>query len=405
MQNQRFFDFRPFGPRDPHEAHRAATPLELLFDLVSVIAIAAAAAGLHHAIVEGHATGGIRTFLMAFFAVWWAWMNYAWYASAYDNDGPVYRLLSLWIMGGALILAAGIPRFYSGPDLTLGVIGYIVMRIGMIALWLIAAARDPAHAPTARKYAVGIALAQVYWTGLLLAGPADPAAFTLLFALGAALELAVPAVAERGGMTPWHRHHIMERYGLLNIIVLGEVLLAGSMALGGAADRLGLTEPLVHVALAALVVAGSMWWLYFSPDEHLRAGTGLRRALQWGYGHFAIFASGAAVGAGFAVLADILAGHGEASLRDGDLAVAIPLAVYMAMLWLVRDRYNLAGPGRHVLLAFAAMVLVAGLFLPAPLELVAALCALSVAARSVVRNRNRIASPPVSPPADPPAAA
>ncbi len=33
-------------PRDMHEPHRAATPLELLFDLVPVIAIAATAAGL-----------------------------------------------------------------------------------------------------------------------------------------------------------------------------------------------------------------------------------------------------------------------------------------------------------------------------------------------------------------------
>jgi len=32
----------PMRPRDTAEAHRAATPLELLFDLVSVIAIATA---------------------------------------------------------------------------------------------------------------------------------------------------------------------------------------------------------------------------------------------------------------------------------------------------------------------------------------------------------------------------
>lgn len=31
-----------FAPRDPEEAHRAATPLELLFDLIFVVAIATA---------------------------------------------------------------------------------------------------------------------------------------------------------------------------------------------------------------------------------------------------------------------------------------------------------------------------------------------------------------------------
>ncbi|MCB1410111.1 MAG: low temperature requirement protein A, partial [Rhodobacteraceae bacterium] len=45
---------RPVVPRDPDETHRAATPLELFFDLVIVIAIAAVTAAFHHAIAEGH---------------------------------------------------------------------------------------------------------------------------------------------------------------------------------------------------------------------------------------------------------------------------------------------------------------------------------------------------------------
>ena len=61
--------------RDIHESHRVATPLELLFDLVFVVAIAQAAAHLHHGIVEHHTANAIAGFLMAFAAIWWAWMN------------------------------------------------------------------------------------------------------------------------------------------------------------------------------------------------------------------------------------------------------------------------------------------------------------------------------------------
>ena len=57
--------------RSPHEAHRTATPLELLFDLVFVVAIAQAANGLHHAIAEAHAFQGLVGYLMVFFAIWW----------------------------------------------------------------------------------------------------------------------------------------------------------------------------------------------------------------------------------------------------------------------------------------------------------------------------------------------
>jgi len=65
-------------PRSPHEAHRTATPLELFFDLVFVVAIAQAAAELHHAVSEAHAVQGLMGYLMVFFAIWWAWMNFTW---------------------------------------------------------------------------------------------------------------------------------------------------------------------------------------------------------------------------------------------------------------------------------------------------------------------------------------
>lgn len=118
---------RPMPPRDIHEGHRPATPLELLFDLVSVIAIAAAAAGLHHAISENHIVEGVFKFCLAFFGIWWAWMNYTWFASAYDNGDTFFKLLTMVIMVGALTMAAGISSFFATHDLALIVIGYVIM--------------------------------------------------------------------------------------------------------------------------------------------------------------------------------------------------------------------------------------------------------------------------------------
>ena len=40
--------------RDPHEPHRVATPLELLFDLTFVIAFGVAASQLAHSLASGH---------------------------------------------------------------------------------------------------------------------------------------------------------------------------------------------------------------------------------------------------------------------------------------------------------------------------------------------------------------
>jgi low temperature requirement protein LtrA len=64
------------------EEHRAATPLELFFDLCFVVAVAQAAEDLHHYLSEDHLGHAIVSYLMVFFAIWWAWMNFTWFASA-----------------------------------------------------------------------------------------------------------------------------------------------------------------------------------------------------------------------------------------------------------------------------------------------------------------------------------
>src|SRR5688572_12628855 len=98
--------------RSPHEHHRVSTPLELFFDLVFVVAVARAAAGLHHAIAELHVGAGLIGFAMVFFAIWWAWMNFTWFASAYDCDDVAYRCAVFVQITGALVMAAGIPAMF-----------------------------------------------------------------------------------------------------------------------------------------------------------------------------------------------------------------------------------------------------------------------------------------------------
>ena len=83
---------RRMGGRDPHEAHRVATPLELLFDLTFVTAFGFAAAQLAHALAEGHYSVGLLGFSLASFAICWAWVNFSWFSSAYDIDDAHVRL-------------------------------------------------------------------------------------------------------------------------------------------------------------------------------------------------------------------------------------------------------------------------------------------------------------------------
>ena len=120
--------------RDVAQVHRAATPLELLFDLAFVIAFGTAANELAHALVEDHVRVGVVGFCFATFAVSWAWINFAWFASAFDTDDWIYRLTTMVQMVGVLILALGLPDMFASLeegevlDNRVMVLGYVVMR-------------------------------------------------------------------------------------------------------------------------------------------------------------------------------------------------------------------------------------------------------------------------------------
>ena len=91
--------------RDPHEEHRVATPLELLYDLMFVVARCVAGNEAAHFVAEGHWRTALIGFGSAMFAVIWAWIQNTWFASAYDTDDWIYRLLTLVQMIGVLVLA------------------------------------------------------------------------------------------------------------------------------------------------------------------------------------------------------------------------------------------------------------------------------------------------------------
>jgi low temperature requirement protein LtrA len=320
--------------RSPHEPHRVATPLELLFDLVFVVAIAQAASGLHHATAAAHPLEGLMGYLMVFFAIWWAWMNFTWFASAYDCDDVPYRLAVFVQITGALFLAAGVKTMFETRVPNLAVIGgYVLMRLALAGQWLRAAASDPERATTAHRYAFGIAVLQLAWGAMLFAPQYWVAGFLPL----AALELAVPVWAERDHPTTWHPHHITERYGLLTLIVLGESILAATLAIQSAVLAGESSAALVPLIVGGLLIVFSLWWVYFDRAVHDLL-TSLPKAIIWGYGHYVVFGSAAAVGAGLAVSVDYATHHAKVSSMVAGDAVALPVAVYLVCLWFLHDR-------------------------------------------------------------------
>jgi low temperature requirement protein LtrA len=377
--------------RDPDEAHRASTPLELFFDLCFVVAVAAVAATLHDDLAHGH-LAGVGGYAMVFFAIWWAWVNYSWFASAYDTDDIIFRLLTFVVMTGVLVLAAGAPRAAAQHDFWVVVIGYLIMRVAMIPLWLRVAREHPEVRRTALRYAGAVAVIQLLWvlrTIFLAHGPAAWVSFLVL----AGLEMLAPWWAERTGATPWHRHHIAERYELFTIIVLGEVILATTTAISGALDTHGLDTQLLLLIVGALLMVFSMWWIYFKQPmvDSLTRET----SFVFGYVHYFVFASIAAVGACLATLVDLVEGKAHIHAQTGVLllvgAVTVYLVVIAGLHSLAHARLGNALPAL-VVVAVLWVVVLLGLDPGTSVLLVGLALAMSLAEH--VRRTNRAALSP-----------
>lgn len=356
--------------RDPHEVGRAATPLELLFDLTFVIAFATAANELAHFLAADHVGDGIVGFAFVTFAISWAWINFSWFASAYDTDDWIYRLTTMVQMVGVLVLALGVPPLFESllegehVDNSVLVLGYVVMRVPMVFQWLRASRQDAGRATACRTYVVTIVIAMVGWIALLFADTSIPVTFGCFVVL-ILVETAGPAIAEkvRGG-TPWHPHHIAERYSLLVIIALGEGITGTVATLSAIIADEGWTAEVAVLGLAGVGVTFGMWWVYFVVPNGPLLHAHSERSFGWGYGHIPLFGALVAVGAGLHAAAYRL--EQESVLTDTAtvLTVVVPLGLYVLLLFLLYVQLTRTLDPFHLLLiAGSASVLAAGVAL------------------------------------------
>ena len=130
------------------------------------------------------------------------------------------------------------------------------------------------------------------------------------------LELGGPRVAESKGGTPWHPHHIAERYGLLVIITLGEVILGAVASVEAVVNgEAGWSLDAALLLVAGVGLAFGCWWMYFAVPWAEPLVRHRERAWVFGYGHLFGYAALAAMGAGLHVAAIAL--EGKAEIGDG----------------------------------------------------------------------------------------
>lgn len=328
---------RRMNPRDPADLWRSSSPLELFFDLVFVVAVSIASAELGQQFVANQIGAGTLGFATVFFAIWWAWVNFTWFASAFDVDDWVYRLLTLTQMLGVVVLALGVRAAMTNADFGWIIVGYVIMRATMVIQWLRAAASSPKIRGTALRFALGISVAQLGWVGFGFLGHSSR---LWVFVILVVVELLVPVWAEFRHPTPWHPGHIADRYGSFTMIVLGESVLAAITAIVASAGPNGISLSTAGIGLGAFLIVAGMWWIYFSRPVEGRLGT-LGSALWFGFGHYLVFASAAAFSAGVAVLVAESSRVGSPGSALAQATLTVPVGLFVLAVWAVVLRYRM----------------------------------------------------------------
>ena len=356
---------RPPTLRDPDpQEERHPSWLELFFDLCFVAAVAALAADLHH----DPTWGGIARFCGLFVPVWWAWMGYTWYASAFDNDDAVFRVSWFAAMGLVIAMAAGVDTISTGGSGEFAV-SYAALQLLLAALFLRARRHAEGWRGFAGRYAAGDALGGAIW--LASAAVPEPGRY-LLWAAGMVVLMGTPplAVVAYEGKA-FDAAHIAERYGLFTLIVLGESVVAASAALAAAGfdARSGVTAAL------GFAVAAAIWWIYFDSVRWTALGReGLRRSFTWGYGHLLVFAGIAATAVGVHLAADAAQHHESLDLPMRAIAAGGLVAYLLALAAIQHvtvERFDRIA-GRRLLAAAAVAACAA---ISAPIALIGALAA------------------------------
>ncbi|MEV4701964.1 low temperature requirement protein A [Actinoplanes sp. NPDC049316] len=248
-------------------ANRSATRLELFFDLAFVLFVARCA----DVLADDETWHGAGVFAAVLAVGWWAWATTTLYANRFDTDDSLFRLLTMTAMAGVVTMAAAVDEV-TGSAAPWFALGYVLIRLALVAGYLRAWRHVPDARPTARLYLIGHSAGAAIW----LVSLAVPAPWRYgLWTAGVLVDLIGPTGAARlREAVPLHIEHLPERFGLFVILVLGESVAA---TVTGLHD--GGWKPQVAVAAGfAFVIAAALWWVHFD----LSGGAAKRRLVEEG---------------------------------------------------------------------------------------------------------------------------
>jgi len=270
-------DLRYFDP------HRRATWLELFFDLIFVVALRDVGEILAEA-HDGHiAPQQFLRFVLVFLPVWWIWAGHTIYANRFDTDSRQHRFATLLMMFLLVVISAQVSHAaQDAGTYTLAVACYCGARLIVAGMYFVSKRKHHDRGGIATTVGTVFAVGATVSLSSVLLPP--PWSYGVFYA-GILFDMAALVVLNRRlHVVPAHTAHLVERVGLLTIIMLGESVISISAALAG----INWNRSNVIAAVSGFVMVSAIWWIYYDSFHLLE-----RRKLTTGhsilYSHFFLF--------------------------------------------------------------------------------------------------------------------
>lgn len=233
---------------------RQATWLELFFDLIFVVALGKLTHFLVHT-HHGHLPPNVWfSFVLTFIPMWWIWVGHMVYCNRFDSDSRPHRVVTLLLMFLLMLCSITIQEDLAG-SYVLFMLAYGVARLFIAGMYFAAAKAYPDKSSFATRkgitFAVGacISMSAVFFK--------FPIAM-VIFYLGILFDIFARQIIIKD-FIPIDRDHLVERVGLLAIILLGESVIS----IAG-----GLTNMEWNTLNTSTIICGYLficmiWWMYF----------------------------------------------------------------------------------------------------------------------------------------------
>lgn len=265
------------------EEDRAVSFLELFYDLAYVVIIIQ----LTHTLVGHLALENLFGYVAVYAMVWFAWINGSLYHELHGNNDIRSRMFTflqmfalVWM--GIFVHSALTPEGYQGFAFA-----YAGFLATLTYLWWRTGVHDPEHRPLSTPYTLaflGTTIAFLYSTQQSVEVAHQIWFGAIAFSLLMPFAIMKFRVADSGHVEAVQRIRpsLVERFGLLTIIVLGENLIS---IVGGATHEDYF--PIEFVALISLCIAivFSLWWLYFDFVSRRQPVQTTGKRMSWVYLH------------------------------------------------------------------------------------------------------------------------